>query len=61
MQPVAAPSWAAPQIAAVVAAGLMGPDVISFRPEDPLTRGELHEAIVALGNRTANRPILRVS
>jgi len=43
------PSWAAPQIASVVAAGLMGPDVPSFRPDDPLTRGELHEAIVALG------------
>ena len=27
----------------------MGPDVPSFRPDDPLTRGELHEAIVALG------------
>jgi cell wall-associated NlpC family hydrolase len=42
-------SWAAPQIAVVVRAGLMGPDVASFRPDDPLTRGELHEAIVALG------------
>jgi cell wall-associated NlpC family hydrolase len=44
-----AASWAAPQIAAVVNAGLMGPDVVSFRPDDPLTRGELHEAITALG------------
>ena len=43
------PSWVAPQIASVVSAGLMGPDVPSFRPDDPLTRGELHEAIVALG------------
>ena len=43
------PSWAAPQIATVVAAGLMGPDVTSFRPDDALTRGELHDAIVALG------------
>jgi cell wall-associated NlpC family hydrolase len=42
-------SWAAPQIATVVVAGLMGPDVASFRPDDPLTRGELHDAIVALG------------
>ena len=42
-------SWAAPQIASVVLAGLMGPDVASFRPDDPLTRGELHDAIVALG------------
>jgi cell wall-associated NlpC family hydrolase len=50
---VAAPgtttSWAAPQIASVVLAGLMGPDVASFRPDDPLTRGELHDAIVVLG------------
>lgn len=44
-----AESWAAPQIAAVVEAGLMGPDIASFRPDDPLTREELHEAIVALG------------
>jgi cell wall-associated NlpC family hydrolase len=43
------PNWAAPQIATVVAAGLMGPDVPSFRPDDPLTRGDLHEAILALG------------
>jgi hypothetical protein len=42
-------SWAAPQIASVVLAGLMGPSVTAFRPEDPLTRGELHDAIVALG------------
>lgn len=42
-------SWAAPQIATVVLAGLMGPDVASFRPDEPLTRGELHDAIVALG------------
>jgi cell wall-associated NlpC family hydrolase len=41
--------WAAPQIATVVVAGLMGPDVASFRPDDPLTRGELHAAITALG------------
>jgi cell wall-associated NlpC family hydrolase len=42
-------SWAAPQIASVVLAGLMGPDVASFRPDDALTRGELHAAIVAIG------------
>ena len=44
-----ATSWAAPQIASVVLAGLMGPDVGSFRPDDPLRREELHDAIVALG------------
>ena len=42
-------SWAAPQIASVVLAGVMGPDVASFRPDDALTRAELHAAIVALG------------
>jgi cell wall-associated NlpC family hydrolase len=42
-------SWAASQIATVVAAGVMGPAVVSFRPEDSLTRSELHDAIVALG------------
>jgi cell wall-associated NlpC family hydrolase len=44
-----AKSWASPQIASVVLAGVMGPDVPSFRPDDPLTRAELHAAIVALG------------
>jgi cell wall-associated NlpC family hydrolase len=42
-------NWAAPQIASVVVAGVMGPDVASFRPDDSLTRGELHDALVALG------------
>jgi cell wall-associated NlpC family hydrolase len=42
-------SWAAPQIASVVLARIMGPDVASFRPDDALTRGELHAAILALG------------
>jgi cell wall-associated NlpC family hydrolase len=42
-------SGAAPQIASVVLARIMGPDVASFRPDDALTRGELHAAILALG------------
>ena len=42
-------SWAATEIAAVVAAGLMGPDVASFRTDDDLTKGELHEALVVTG------------
>jgi len=46
-----APSWAAPQIASVVLAGVMGPSVVAFRPDDPLTREELHAAIVALGKQ----------
>jgi cell wall-associated NlpC family hydrolase len=49
-QPAAsAKSWAAPQIASVVLAGVMGPDVASFRPDDALSRGELHAALLALG------------
>ncbi len=43
------PSWAKVQIEQVVAAGVMGSDLASFRPDEPLTRGELHEAILALG------------
>ena len=42
-------SWAAPQIASVVLAGVMGPSVVAFRPDDPLTREELHAAILAVG------------
>jgi cell wall-associated NlpC family hydrolase len=45
-----ADSWAAPQIGSVVAAGLMGPDITTFRPDDPITRGELFDAITALGS-----------
>jgi cell wall-associated NlpC family hydrolase len=44
-----AKSWAAPQIASVVLAHVMGPSVVAFRPEDLLTRAELHDAILALG------------
>jgi cell wall-associated NlpC family hydrolase len=53
--PALAPNWAATQIAAVVAAGLLGTDATSFRPDDPLTRGELYEALTALG-KTASQP-----
>ncbi|HSC93001.1 MAG TPA: S-layer homology domain-containing protein, partial [Gaiellaceae bacterium] len=38
-----APSWARAEIATVVAAGLLAPDVTSFRPDEPLTQGELAE------------------
>ena len=34
-------SWASPQIEAVVGAGLMAPSIEAFRPDDPLTSGEL--------------------
>lgn len=42
-------SWAHPQIAAVVSAGLMAPSVAEFRPQDVLTAGELAIALSSLG------------
>jgi cell wall-associated NlpC family hydrolase len=45
----AVPSWAAVQIRTVTAAGLLGGDPASFRPDDALTRGELYGALTALG------------
>ena len=53
--PAPAPSWAAAQIEAVVSAGVLGTDVDSFRPDDPLTRGELVEVLTALG-KTVQEP-----
>jgi cell wall-associated NlpC family hydrolase len=47
-----ASSWAASEIETVVAAGLLGPDVATFRPDDLLTRGELDGALLALGRAT---------
>jgi cell wall-associated NlpC family hydrolase len=41
-------SWAQPQIKVVVAHGLMARSVSSFRPNDPLTQGELSELVAAL-------------
>ena len=46
-------SWAKGEIAAVVAAGLMAPPESEFRPDDPLTKGELADVLVALGGRAA--------
>ena len=42
-------SFAAVQIDAVVAAGLMAPSVDSFRPADPLTESELAGVLASLG------------
>jgi cell wall-associated NlpC family hydrolase len=42
-------SWAAPQIQAVVAAGLMAPSPAEFRPDEPLTAGELAIVLSTLG------------
>jgi cell wall-associated NlpC family hydrolase len=44
-----ASSFAAAEISAVVEAGLMGPSVGSFRPQDPLTASELATVIASLG------------
>jgi cell wall-associated NlpC family hydrolase len=47
--PAAAVSWAAAQIQAVTAVGILGTDPATFRPTEPLTRGELADALVAWG------------
>ena len=45
-----ATSWAQTQIKAVVAAGLLAESVEAFRPEEPLTRQELADALAVLGS-----------
>lgn len=44
-----APSWAAPEIATVVTAGLMAPSEEEFRPDDPLTASELATVLASVG------------
>ena len=46
-------SWADAQIAVVTAQGILGADPVTFRPADPLTRGELAEAVAAWGHPLA--------
>lgn len=41
-------SWADAEIQAVVAAGLMAPSAAEFRPDDPLTQGELAQLLAGL-------------
>jgi cell wall-associated NlpC family hydrolase len=48
-RPSAAPDFAVPAIARVVDAGLMGPSVASFRPQDSLTASELATVVASLG------------
>ncbi len=50
VQPRITLSWAEPQIAALVSSGVMGSSVEQFRPNDALTRGELADALTALGH-----------
>jgi cell wall-associated NlpC family hydrolase len=49
----AARSWAQPQIAVVTARGLLGGDASTFRPDDPLTRGELTDLVTGLTGKAA--------
>jgi cell wall-associated NlpC family hydrolase len=49
-------SWAQPQIKLVVARGLMARSVASFRPDDPLTQGELSDLVAALTDQPP-RPV----
>ena len=49
----AARSWAQPQIALVTAKGLMGGNAASFRPDDPLTRGDLTDLVAGLTGKEA--------
>jgi cell wall-associated NlpC family hydrolase len=53
-------SWAQPQIRAVVARGLMARSVASFRPNDPLTQGELANLIAGLTEQPP-RPVANPS
>jgi cell wall-associated NlpC family hydrolase len=46
-------SWADAEIRAVAAAAILGVDPATFRPFDPLTRGELAEALAAWGKPVA--------
>jgi cell wall-associated NlpC family hydrolase len=48
-RPAPSASWAAPQIATVVDAGLMGTSVGEFRPDDHLTWSELSTVVASLG------------
>jgi cell wall-associated NlpC family hydrolase len=49
----AARSWAQPQIKLVTAKGLMGGSATGFRPDDPLTQGELADLVTGLTGKSA--------
>jgi cell wall-associated NlpC family hydrolase len=46
-------SWAEPQIRAVVAHGLMGGSLATFRPNDPVTKADVSDLLAALLHRAA--------
>jgi cell wall-associated NlpC family hydrolase len=59
-----AASWALPQIEALVGAGVMGTDVATFRPNDPLTRSALEQLVAGLTRGspvTPTNPVARVT
>jgi cell wall-associated NlpC family hydrolase len=49
-------SWALPQIKVVTAKGLMGGTTSGFRPDDPLTQGELADLVQGLGGKPVSTP-----
>lgn len=49
-------SWAQAEIRIVTARGLMGGDPASFRPDDPVTAGELAELLAGLTGRPVAEP-----
>jgi cell wall-associated NlpC family hydrolase len=52
--PAGAASWALPQIKVVTKKGLMGGTPNGFRPDDPLSQGELSDLVVGLTGKTAS-------
>ena len=50
------PSWAQPQIQLATAHGLLGGDPASFRPDDPLTAGDLADLVAGLTGKPAAAP-----
>ena len=54
--PAAVRSWAQTEIRAVTAQGLLGGDADAFRPNDPLTRGELAELVAGLTDAAPTTP-----
>ena len=51
-----ASAWDQPQIKAVTAAGLLGADPTDFRPDDPLTAGDLSDLLAGLTGKPAVPP-----
>jgi len=49
-------SWAEPQIRLVVARGLMGGNLTTFRPDDTITRAEVSDLVAGLERRTVWAP-----